>query len=194
MILSLHALKTVFNWFVGNKLPKSSFLISSLLKVFFSLLLSILSWFSCLSLSPTHTLMLTHPSPIRLFSSHPGGVWGCGSMWKPSHRERLMCSSFEAICPKHAVSLHLDMCVCMCVRVGVCAFVFVYVSMTKNGSGECLCLVLKKKLYFCISVVETVWYTIVFLLSPLSPHSAVTFIYIYKCPFPACIFNKTSSI
>lgn len=105
-----------------------------------------------------------------------------------------MCSSFEAICPKHAVSLHLDMCVCMCVRVGVCAFVFVYVSMTKNGSGECLCLVLKKKLYFCISVVETVWYTIVFLLSPLSPHSAVTFIYIYKCPFPACIFNKTSSI
>lgn len=46
-----------------------------------------------------------------------------------------MCSSFEAFRPKHAVSLHLD----MCVLGSLCALVFVYVSMTRSGLGECLC-------------------------------------------------------
>lgn len=86
-------------------------------------------------LSLSHSHIYTNAHTLCLSSSRPGGVWGCGSMWKPSHRERLMCSSFEAICPKHAVSLHLDMCVCQC----VCVLVFVYVSMTRSGWGECLC-------------------------------------------------------
>lgn len=36
----------------------------------------------CLSASQPHTYAHT----LGLFRSHPGGVWGSGSMWKPSHR------------------------------------------------------------------------------------------------------------
>lgn len=47
-------------------------------------LLFILSYLPlvCLSASQPHTYAHT----LGLFRSHPGGVWGSGSMWKPSHR------------------------------------------------------------------------------------------------------------
>lgn len=93
------------------------FFFSASLLCFFCLLSSSL----CLVLFPlSHSHIYTNAHTLRLSSSRPGGVWGCGSMWKPSHRERLMCSSFEAICPKHAVSLHLDMCVCVRVCACIC--------------------------------------------------------------------------
>lgn len=67
-----------------------------------------------------------HTHTFCLFSSHPGGVWGCRSIWKPSHRKKLMGFSFGAICPKHAGSLHLDACVyvCDCQGQRVCLYLF----------------------------------------------------------------------
>lgn len=71
-------------------------------------------------------ILLLHTHTFCLFSSHPGGVWGCRSIWKPSHRKKLMGFSFGAICPKHAGSLHLDACVyvCDCQGQRVCLYLF----------------------------------------------------------------------
>ncbi len=102
-----------------------------------------------------------------------------------------MCSSFEAIRPKHVVSLHLDMCVCVCFCVlgSVCAHLFVYVSATRSSQGNvCVAalLALKKSSIFT-SVGETVG-TPLCSFSPLSPHTVVTFI--LKCAFFCSRFHK----
>lgn len=60
-----------------------------------------------------------------------------------------MCSSFEAVCPKHAVSLHLDMHVCA--RARACAGVCLRVSDQEWLRGLSVsALALKEKLYFCV--------------------------------------------
>lgn len=72
-----------------------------------------------------------------------------------------MCSSFQAICPKHAVSLHLDMYVCVCacvcgvsvcVSVDLCAYICLRVNDQEwfRGMSVGALFALKKKLFLCV--------------------------------------------
>lgn len=71
--------------------------------------------------TPTHTRTREQPSPT-VSSSEPGATCEVMEARESHHtaKEGLVRSSFEVICPKHAVSLHLDMCASVC---GCCAFI-----------------------------------------------------------------------
>lgn len=105
--------------------------------------------------------MRTHPSPILLPPRR------CVRLWE----------HVKAVTQREAhvflIWSHLPKACCQppsgYVCVSVCALVFVYVSMTRSGWGECLCQCFActkgKALFLYTHVGETVWCTIVLLLS-----------------------------
>lgn len=115
-----------------------------------------------------------HPHPS--LRSPPPSPRRCVRLWKhvKAVTQRGSCvPRFEAICPEHAVSLHLDTRVCVGL-LSVCALAFVYVSVTRSGWGECLweCFACnekgkkkKKQAYFCTNVWRAVRCAAVFVFS-----------------------------
>ena len=102
------------------------------------------------------------------------------SMWKPSHSESLMCSSFESAGLERPALLHLDMCVCVCLRVSDQEWCW-------GMSVSTVCR--KKKSYFSLRACA-VWLCahVSFLMLP------AVVMFLFEHDFPECVGAKQDTI
>lgn len=174
MILSLHALKIPLTNLTPRALASSLFppinlslsatfiFFSASLLCFFCLLSSPL----CLVLFPlSHSHIYTNAHTPFAYPPPAPEVCEVVGACESRHTERGSCVPHLKPFAQSMLSASIWICVC----VSVCALVFVYVSMTRSGWGECLCQCFActkgKALFLYTHVGETVWCTIVLLLS-----------------------------